>query len=131
MQTFEKFFLGLNGLIFLALGASGLLAPVSHMAVFDVTLNGPSILAEIRANYGGMHLGMGMLFMLGTFAPSWRRAALLTLALFVGGLAAGRTLSLLVDGMPNNTVLAFIVIEWLGLALAVWLLRPHLRTAAA
>jgi Domain of unknown function (DUF4345) len=122
LRAFEKLFLSFNALLFVALGVSGLLDPARHMAVFDVALTGPSILAEIRASYGGAHLGLGMLFALG-LTPTWRRAALLALVLFVGGLAFGRTVAWCVGDRPNDLVLAFIPIEWLGAALAFVLLR--------
>ena len=122
-MTFTRGFLGLNALVFVALGINGLFNPHGHMAPMDFVLTSASSLAEVRANYGGMHVGMGLLFLLGALKPEWSRAALLAMALFIGGLAVGRSFSLLVDGQPKNLILAFIAIEWVGAAIAVWLLR--------
>lgn len=118
-----RWLLGIGALVFLALGANGLVNPVGHLAPYDLALRSPAWLGEVRANYGGMHLGIGLLLAFGAWLPDWRRTGLAVMLVFLGGLAAGRTLSVIVDGVPPGFAFAFIAIEWLGAAAALVLLR--------
>lgn len=118
-----RWLLGVSALLFIGLGVNGLLNPVGHLAPYGLELATPGWLGEVRANYGGMHLGIGLLFALGAWRVDWQRAGLAVLLVFLGGLAVGRTLSVFVDGTPPGFAIAFIVIEWVGAGLALLLLR--------
>lgn len=118
-----RWLLGLSALLFIALGVNGLVNPLGHLAPYGLELQAPGWLGEIRANYGGMHLGIGLLLALGAVRADWQRAGLAVLLVFLGGLAVGRTVSVFVDGVPPNFALVFIAIEWVGALLALWLLR--------
>ena len=119
-------FVALNALLFIGLGLRALSEPAAHMAPFDLLAPSAAMLGEIRANYGGMHLGIGLLFALGAVRAEWQRTGLAVLLAFLGGLAVGRTLSVFVDGTPPVFAIAFIAIEWVGavLAMALLLRRP-------
>jgi hypothetical protein len=115
--------LGLAGIAFLAVGVMSLVTPAAGMAPFGMALPTPSAVNEIRANYGGMHLAMGAFYLWAAARPAWRRAALLVLALFTGGLVVGRLVSLAADGAPNAFVWRLLVVEAAGAAAAAVLLR--------
>ncbi|WP_052368166.1 DUF4345 domain-containing protein [Algiphilus aromaticivorans] len=121
-----RWLLGITAVMFVALGLNGLLNPVGHLAPYGLELATPGWLGEVRANYGGMHLGIGLLFALGAVRAEWQRTGLAVLLAFLGGLAVGRTLSVFVDGTPPVFAIAFIAIEWVGavLAMALLLRRP-------
>lgn len=120
-----RWLLGLSAVMFLLLGANGLINPTGHLAPYGITLTTPGWLGEVRANYGGMHVGIGLLLGLGALRVDWRRTGLAVLLVFLGGLAVGRTLSVVVDGAPPAFALVFIGVEVVGAALAAWLLwRP-------
>ena len=56
----------------------------------------------------------------------YRNAAVLTCALFAGGLLAGRLVSLLIDGRPSPILLVYVVIELALVPVAIWIFRlPH------
>jgi hypothetical protein len=114
MRHFDRTFLALVGAIFLGLGAFNLFFPVGGMAGFEIKIATVSALNEIRANYGGMHLAMGLLFISGAFVGKLRVPALLVVALFTGGLVLGRSLSLVLDGLPNSFLWALFALETLG-----------------
>ena len=121
-----RWLLGITAVMFVALGLNGLLNPVGHLAPYGLELATPGWLGAVRANYGGMHLGIGLLFALGAVRAEWQRTGLAVLLAFLGGLAVGRTLSVFVDGTPPVFAIAFIAIEWVGavLAMALLLRRP-------
>ena len=122
MQLFGALFLGMVGLIFVGLGTFNLLFPVEGMVGFEIRVSTTSALNEIRANYGGMHLALGLFFVFGAFVPSARLLALLIVALFTGGLVLGRLLSLVVDGAPNSMVWGLFALESVGALVALTLL---------
>lgn len=123
MITASRVFLIVMGLGFIALGLNGLLNPLGHLAPYGLDYQAPGWIGEIRANYGGMHIGIGVLTTLGALHHAWRRNALAVQFVFLGGLAVGRTLSVFLDGMPPTFALVFIAIEWVGAGLALWFLR--------
>ena len=117
-MKFEKVFLGLIGLVFVGLGAFNLFFPIKGIEGYEIHITEVSSLNEIRANYGGMHLLLGMFFAFGGFNARFRESALLIAALFTGGLVLGRVVSLMLDGNPNQMVWLFLFLEGLGCVVA-------------
>lgn len=122
-MTGARIFLGLLALGFIALGLNGLLNPLGHLAPYGLDHQTPAWLGEIRANYGGMHIGIGLLTGLGAIRKHWLQSALAVQLVFLGGLAVGRTASVFLDGVPPTFALTFIAIEWVGAGLAFFFLR--------
>ena len=112
------------GLAFLA--APGVFAPA-----VDLALPTPTARGDVRAVFGGLELGLGVFFALAARRAAWVRPGLVAQALAFGGLAAGRLLSLTLDGPPRVIGLALWAPELAGLALALWLLRRGAVSAAA
>jgi hypothetical protein len=100
-------------------GVTGLTQPHAVLAPLGIPLPGPSALSEARANYGGMHVGMGLFFLAGATRPALRTAALVAAAAFMGGLLVGRIVSAAVDGVPDAFVGFLFTTELAGTALAV------------
>ncbi len=65
----------------------------------------------------GLYLGMIVLWILGAFRPSLTRAAVIAEIAFMSGLAVGRVLSIVVDGMPSVALLGYTGVE---IAMAAW-----------
>ena len=78
---------------------------------------------DVRATYGGLELGFGILLVLCALRREWIRPGLWALALSTGGFAIGRLTGLLVEGTINNFMLVFLVIEIVVTLLAVFVLR--------
>ncbi|MBP6597216.1 MAG: DUF4345 domain-containing protein [Arenimonas sp.] len=78
--------------------------------LFDVsvtTVNGTHVFRAIM----GLYLAMVAFWILGAFRAELRQPALYSLVVFMLGLAAGRALSLAVDGMPHWLLVAYLVVE--------------------
>jgi len=104
---------------FLLLAAVGLvpialsygLMPVESMS-FLYAINVDSVeLSHIFRAVMGLYLAMVVFWLVGAYKKSLRPQALWSLTIFMLGLAAGRTLSLLVDGMPHPLLLAYLLLE--------------------
>lgn len=109
------------GLAFGGFGYLGLTAPEVLMAPVGLTWATLSATTqnELTATYGGMNLAMGVFFVIAAFVPAIRAGALLTATALLGGLAAGRIYSLVRLGVPGPMPLAALVVELLGLLLAL------------
>lgn len=118
MRRFDQLFLGIVATVFLGLGTINLFFPVAGMAAFEVQISSVSALNEIRANYGGMHFTLGLLFLSGALVRALRVSTLLVVALFTAGLVLGRLVSLVLDGIPNLFVLGLFALEAVGCAVA-------------
>ncbi len=124
--------------LYLLVSAAGLTAAALSYGVapattlphlLDITVEGTDLTHVFRAIMG-LYLGMIVLWVLGAFRPSLTRAAVIAEIAFMCGLAVGRVLSLVVDGMPSIALLGYTVVE---IALAAWgmvvlkkgLIAPH------
>jgi hypothetical protein len=114
-----------SGLALLLVGTNGLIEPRTLLAPLGILLPSPSALNEARANYGGMHVGMGLFFMTAAFRPALRVAALMVAIVFMGGLFAGRVVSTLVDGAPDPFVGLLFASELGGALFALIALRAE------
>jgi hypothetical protein len=114
--------LGLSAVALVVVGFTGLVSPAQLFDPLGVTLPTPAGRNEIRAAYGGMHLGVGLLLLAGVGRRERRRAALWLVVAFMGGLALGRLVSLVADGAPGDFVMRLWVPEALAGGLAAALL---------
>ena len=115
------------GLVPIALGY-GAVPAVSLDALFGITVETIN-LAHIMRAVMGLYLGMVVLWVWGAFSKEMERPALVACAVFMLGLAAGRILSLLVDGMPHWLLVVYAILEVaLGL-IAIVLLRRNSSAA--
>lgn len=109
------------GLIPVAL-TYGLVPDRSLNYLFDVsvsTVNGTHIFRAIM----GLYLALIVFWVIGAYRAEVRQAALYSLVVFMLGLAAGRTLSLVVDGMPNGLLVVYLVLELILGLLGLQLLK--------
>lgn len=107
-----RFLVWATGLFILGYGVAFALAPLG-MVVF-ATGDYPqatSGVIDIRANYGGMSVAVGI----GILALGWRREnlrhALAFTALVLLSMAAARALGMVLDGGPNVIMSLYLVIE--------------------
>jgi hypothetical protein len=99
---------------FVAVTIFGLLygiSPAWYAATFlhiaDLNLN----VAHILRAVAGLYLALAAFWLYAAFHDKYRDTALLTAILFAGGLAAGRCVSLILDGQPAPMLLSYGVAE--------------------
>lgn len=59
----------------------------------------------------GLYLALALFWVMGALRAVLRQAALLSLVVFMLGLAIGRVVSLLIDGLPNTLLLVYLLLE--------------------
>jgi len=117
------------GLVPIALGY-GAKPSVSLDALFGITVDTTNLTHILRAVMG-LYLGMVVLWLWGAFCPSMAMPALAACAVFMLGLAAGRLLSFVLDGMPHWLLTVYAALEVVLGMMAVMLYKSHCRTESA
>ena len=88
----------------------GLAPSISLEFLFDVSIENVNGTHMFRAIMG-LYLGFILFWIIGAFRDDVRQAALYSVVVFMFGLAAGRSLSLLADGFPNRLLVTYLVVE--------------------
>ncbi len=111
------------GLIPIAM-SYGVMPQKSLLFLFDVSIADTNSVHIFRAIMG-LYLGFALFWILGAFDVRLRHAALYSIVVFMFGLAAGRGLSVIVDGMPHWLLIVYLLIELVFGGIAVFLLKKQ------
>jgi len=107
-----KIFIRINSIVFLLYGLAFILFPeVLSFFITEAKPTSKSALIDMRATYGGMSFGFGLLLEYMLRDRKFLRIAVLAIVLIVGGMALGRTFGMLLDGTPNRMMYIFLCIE--------------------
>jgi hypothetical protein len=106
------------GLVPIALGY-GAKPSASLDMLFGITVDTTNLTHIMRAVMG-LYFGMVVIWVWGAFKKQMTAPALVSCAVFMLGLAAGRILSIIVDGIPHWLLVVYAVLEIvLGLAAVI------------
>ena len=109
------------GLVPIALGYGA--KPAASMdALFGVQVDTTNLTHIMRAVMG-LYLGMVVFWLFGAFRSSMAGPALAACAVFMLGLAAGRILSFILDGLPHWLLIVYAALEIVLGLIAVTLYR--------
>jgi len=111
------------GLMPIALGYGA--KPTSSLDfLFGITVDSTN-LANIMRAVMGLYFGMVVLWLWGAFKKQMTAPALVSCAIFMLGLAAGRILSFFLDGMPHWLLVVYAVLEIVLGLMAIVLYMKH------
>ena len=96
-------------------------------ALFGISIDGTNLTHIMRALMG-LYLGMIVIWLWGAFSVPMAGPALVCCAVFMFGLAAGRALSFVLDGMPHWLLVVYALVEVVLGTIAVLLYRAHRST---
>ena len=105
---------------FFLLGAALLIVPIAlNYGLFPARslpmfLTIPELSTDQTHIYRGLmclYLGVGLFWAVAAFKPAWQRVAVITAIGFAWSIAAGRVLSIIVDGWPSPLLLIYLGIE--------------------
>ena len=111
------------GLVPIALGY-GAKPSASLDTLFGINVDTTNLTHIMRAVMG-LYLGMVVLWLWGAFRKSMESPALVACAVFMLGLAAGRILSFVMDGLPHWLLIVYAALEIVLGLIAVKLLKGH------
>ncbi|HET6604823.1 MAG TPA: DUF4345 family protein [Xanthomonadaceae bacterium] len=115
--------LWIAGLGFLGFGIALLVAPLPVMDWVGLQVSGAGADIEIRAFYGGLEIGLGLLLLYAAVNPAWRGFGLWLCVAAFGGLAGARAIGLLLAGGGPRMLWFAWLTELVVLVLAVVSLR--------
>jgi len=116
-ETRKNLHLILSAIAVLIVGITYGLYPDTFLPLFfDFSVETTDLNHVFRAMMGS-YFALGMYWGLGAFFPKYWRGATYTVVFFMGGLAAGRLLSIGIDGIPSlaftvGTVLEIVFVFW-------------------
>jgi|JI8StandDraft_1071087.scaffolds.fasta_scaffold342520_1 Domain of unknown function (DUF4345) len=122
-------FLCLLGAATLNIALQAIANPQAIMDNVQVTLGNITARNSIRALYGGVNLAFGLFWLFSAFKA--RREGLLLALLYTGGFAAGRLMSIALDGPPEAFARQWLVVESVFAVGAATLLVLHSRLKPA
>lgn len=106
-----RIFLFAAGIIGIIIGASLLLTPIAFEASAGIRLdNEVNILSEVRAP-GGTLMAAGILIASGAFISGMTYISIVLTALFYLSYGLSRTISIILDGLPTDTLVMATVSE--------------------
>jgi hypothetical protein len=115
-------------LLFVAVGLTpialsyGLIPEKSLDFLYNIQVTETNLAHILRAVMG-LYLALIVFWFIGAFKTQLRLTALYSLAVFMLGLAAGRILSVIADGVPHWLLLVYLALELLFGILALVLIR--------
>lgn len=111
MTRFQKITLAVAGITAFGIGCFILAAPHAFYASYGITLGAdPNLLSELRAPAANL-AALGAVMLAGIIRPSWAQISIaIALTVFLA-FPAGRIISMVVDGMPSESVMGALVIE--------------------
>ncbi|MCH2186489.1 DUF4345 family protein [Myxococcota bacterium] len=119
--------LGINGVVFLGYGVVCLFTPSMPADYAGIALSTSSGETEIRAMYGGLQAALGAFLIFCALSSGRQAEGLRTMTVLIGGLALGRALGLLLDGLTAYNVYA-LAYEASAALVALWALRQNQTT---
>jgi hypothetical protein len=98
--------------IFLLYGLLFFVIPIeTFQFVVDGTVTSSSGVTDLRATYGGMSVGVGViLYMLG-MSPQMLKMGLVSVFVLMFGMAFGRSVGIVFDGNTNSYMYIYLVLE--------------------
>lgn len=110
-----RLLLWIAGLCFLGFGIAFLIAPLQTLGATGIELQGSLAATELRAFYGGLEVGLGLLLIAAARHPVQLRAGLWLCAASYGGIGSARLLGIALAG-SGTPFLWFALATELGLA---------------
>ncbi len=109
-----KVFLWINAVVFLIYGLCFIALPeMMSQLVTGTVPDTTSGLTDMRATYGGMSLGFGVLLAYAAQSSHLKRFGVLCVVFIMMGMTIARTLGMLIDGSPNENMYIYLALELL------------------
>jgi hypothetical protein len=99
------------------------ISPTWYAATFLHITDLNADVAHILRAVTGLYLALAAFWLYSAFNDKYRNTAVLTTILFAGGLAAGRCVSLIVDGQPTPVLLIYGAMEFAVVVIGYLVLR--------
>ncbi|MGB5268848.1 MAG: DUF4345 family protein [Polyangiales bacterium] len=127
-MLFARIVLTATGLMFFIHGLVCFIHPATIGIESGLAMPTPSSVTEIRAEYGGLPMALGLFFLAAAMQKIQIRTGLLVMITTLGGYASARIVAVLLSGEVDAYNLAAIAYELVSGSLGLWAFRA-LRAA--
>jgi hypothetical protein len=127
-MPFARIVLTATGLVFFIHGLVCFVYPATIGIESGLAMPTPGSVIEVRAEYGGLPMALGLFFFAAALQKVQIRTGLLVMVTALGGYASARVVAVLISGHVDSYNLAAIAYEVISVFLGLWALR-RLRAA--
>ena len=104
-------------------GVGYLFSPEFMYSLYDIEILSVNELSMVRSVFGGLFIAFSILFLVGVIFNDLLILSLMGLVTFMSGLALGRVVSIVIDGVPEALLLGLLLLEVSYSLLGAYLLR--------
>ena len=122
-MLFARIVLTATGLMFFIHGLICFIHPATIGIESGLAMPTPGSVIEVRAEYGGLPMALGLFFLAAALEKVRVRTGLLVMVTALGGYASARVVAVLISGQVDTYNLAAIAYEVISLLLGLWALR--------
>ena len=122
-MLFARIVLTITGLVFFVHGLVCFIHPVTIEFESGLAMPTPSSLIEVRAEYGGLPVALGLFFLADALRKIEVRTGLIVMVTVLTGYATARITAVFMMGAVDQYNIAAIVYEVTSASLGVWALR--------
>mgnify|MGYP001577361796 FL=1 len=122
-MAFARILLAVTGLVFFIHGVVCFVHPATIGFESGLAMPTPGSIIEVRAEYGGLPMALGLFFFAGALRKLDPRTSLSVMTLVVSGYAIARVAATLIAGGADTYNMAAIGYEVVTAALGFWALR--------
>jgi predicted anti-sigma-YlaC factor YlaD len=127
-MLFARIVLTATGLMFFIHGLVCFIHPATIGIESGLAMPTPGSVIEVRAEYGGLPMALGLFFLAAALQKVQVRTGLLVMVTALGGYASARVLAALISGEVDTYNLAAIAYELVSAVLGLWAFQ-RLRAA--
>lgn len=125
-MNFKTILIWINALVFIAYGLGFVFFPETlGLLITGSAPTTSSGLIDMRATYGGMTLGVGVLFGLSAGDPRTVQIGVWGIIVVMMCMAGARLFGMIQDGTPNSIMYIYFAVEITMAILASWALRRN------
>ena len=122
-MLFSRILLTVTGLVFFVHGLVCFIHPATIGIESGLAMPTPSSVIEVRAEYGGLPIALGLFFLAAALQKIEVRTGLIVMLTAVTGYASSRIVALAMMGQPDQYNTAAIIYEVTTALLGFWALR--------
>jgi hypothetical protein len=122
-MLFSRILLAVTGLVFFVHGLVCFIHPATIGIESGLAMPTPSSVIEVRAEYGGLPIALGLFFLAAALQKIEVRTGLIVMLTALTGYATARIIALAITGQPDPYNLAAIAYELPTALLALWALK--------
>lgn len=130
IKLLPRAYLAVAGLAMGGFGIWFLLNPIGGAASLGLTIAGDNASFEMRGIYGGVHLGLAVVALIGAIRPGFEQRGLWPLIAYFGGYTFARGFSLIIGEIPTGAFIFYAIFEAVMFVLAIATLMVLRRGAS-